>query len=108
MGILKDQKRTSWDQLKAKLSEVNVAQPGVPGSKEFDDYSAKLQKDRSERLKQQEDDTKRLLKHMNKGKGEKKKKKDKKEKKSGDLKRTADGAVLAGSSDDESAQEDCL
>merc|ERR1712050_722392 len=87
LDILKDQKRTSWDQLKAKLSEANVAQPGVPGSKEFDDYAAKLQKERSERLKSQEDDTKRLLKHMNKGKGDKKKKKDKKDKKSGGVKR---------------------
>lgn len=83
MDILKDQKRVSWDELKANLANKSTAQPGAPGSKEFDDYSAKLEKERTERLGQQEGDTKRLLKQMNKGKGDKdkKKKKDKEKKK---------------------------
>eukprot|EP00927_Polykrikos_kofoidii_P079093 TRINITY_DN75887_c0_g1_i1.p1 TRINITY_DN75887_c0_g1~~TRINITY_DN75887_c0_g1_i1.p1 ORF type:complete len:390 (-),score=108.90 TRINITY_DN75887_c0_g1_i1:65-1234(-) len=104
LDILKDQKRVSWDQLKKNLSEVSFAEKGVPGSKEFDDYAAKLDKDRKEKLGQQESDTKRLLKHMNKGKH----KKDKKKKKEKGIKRTADGAVLANSTDDESSGEDTL
>jgi len=105
MDIMKEQKRVSWDELKTRLAEANFKEAGVPGSSEFDNYSAKLEKTRNERLAQQEDDTKKALKAVNKGKKEKKKKKDKK---SG-LKRTADGAVLAQSSgESESEKEDAL
>ncbi|CAJ1386849.1 unnamed protein product [Effrenium voratum] len=106
MDIMKEQKRVSWDELKTRLAETNIKEAGVPGSNEFDDYAAKLEKTRNERLAQQEDDTKRALKVVNKSKKEKKEKK--KDKKSG-LKRTADGAVLAQSSgDSESEQDDAL
>lgn len=104
---LAQQKRVSWDELKRNLAEANWREEGVPGSRQFDDYSAKLEKNRNERLKQQEDDTKRLLKHMNKGKHHtKEKKKDKHPK---GAKRTADGAILAASDNDSSDdQEDAL
>merc|ERR1712217_366528 len=97
------QKRVSWDELKTKLAEAAWKEEGVPGSTSFDSYSAKLEKDRNERLQQQENETKKMLKRINKGKGQKK---DKKEKKQKGPKRTADGAVLANSSEDSSADED--
>eukprot|EP00913_Durusdinium_trenchii_P022101 g20768.t1 len=107
MDIMKEQKRVSWDELKNRLAEANWKEAGVPGSSEFDSYSAKLEKTRNERLAQQEDDTKKALKAVNKGKKEKKKEK-KKDKKSS-VKRTADGAVLAQSSgESESEKEDAL
>ncbi|CAE7302012.1 unnamed protein product [Symbiodinium natans] len=69
MDIMKEQKthgsnemRVSWDELKNKLAEANWKEAGVPGSNEFDDYAAKLEKTRNERLAQQEDDTKKALK----------------------------------------------
>lgn len=107
MDIMKEQKRVSWDELKTRLAEANWKEAGVPGSSEFDSYSAKLEKTRNERLAQQEDDTKKALKAVNKVKKEKKK--EKKEKKKSGPKRTADGAVLAQSSGElESEKEDAL
>lgn len=107
MDIMKEQKRVSWDELKTRLAEANWKEAGVPGSSEFDSYSAKLEKTRNERLAQQEDDTKKALKAVNKVKKEKKK--EKKEKKKSGPKRTADGAVLAQSSgESESEKEDAL
>merc|ERR1719265_557361 len=99
---LAQQKRVSWDELKRNLAEANWREEGVPGSRQFDDYSAKLEKNRTERLKQQEEDTKRLLKHMNKGRPHKKEKK--KDKHPKGAKRTADGAILAAS-DNESSDD---
>jgi len=107
MDFLSRQRRVSWDQLKDNLAQVQWKEEGVPGAKQFDDYSAKLEKTRNERLKQQEDDTKQTLKAMNRGKVVKKKKK--KDKKERTVKRTADGALLAGSSDDSSSDSnECL
>lgn len=108
MDGLAQQKRVSWDELKKQLAEANWKEQGVPGSKQFDEYSQKLEKDRNERLRQQEEETKKMLKKVNKERKGKKEKKDKKEKKSSGSKRTADGALVAQSSDDESGQEDCL
>merc|ERR1719510_1473767 len=107
MDHFAEQKRVSWDELKNRLAETAWKEEGVPGSTNFDAYAKKLEKDRNERLQDQEDQTKRLLKHVNKGKGYKKKK-DKKEKKHKGAKRTADGAILAGSSDESSNEEDAL
>merc|ERR1711957_448276 len=103
MDIMKDQKRVSWDELKNKLATANIREAGTPGSNEFDDYATKLEKTRNERLQQQEQTTKKALKAASKGKKDKKKKKDKK---AGGLKRTADGAVLAQSSGDESSEQE--
>merc|ERR1719221_444468 len=92
MDYMKDQKRITFDELKVKLSEVAWKEEGVPGSSSFDSYADKLEKNRNERLKQQEDETKKMLKQVNKGRGGKKeKKKDKKEKGEKGVKRTADG-----------------
>jgi len=105
------EKRVSWDELKAKLASKSNREEGVPGEKNFDAYSEKLEKERNERLQAQELDTKSTLKRMAAagGAAQKKYKKDKKSKKEKKgPKRTADGAVLAGSSDDESPDEDCL
>jgi len=108
MDYLNQQKRMSFDELKVKLAETSVREEGVPGSNQFDSYAEKLEKHRNERLKQQEDDTKQMLKTVNKGKGQKKDKKAKKDKKDKGVKRTADGAILGGSSDDSVSEEDCL
>lgn len=119
MDIMKEQKRVSWDELKTRLAEANWKEAGVPGSSEFDSYSAKLEKTRNERLAQQEDDTKKALKAVNKVKKEKKKEKKEKKKCVAEIhtfqgqlsgpKRTADGAVLAQSSgESESEKEDAL
>lgn len=99
------QKRVSWDELKSKLAEVAWKEDGVPGSNSFDSYSAKLEKSRNDKLQQQETETKKMLKAINRGKGLKKEKKDKKPK---GAKRTADGAVLANSSGSSSAEDDVL
>merc|ERR1711862_401998 len=113
MDHFAEQKRVSWDELKANLAKANLVEEGVPGSNQFDSYSAKLEKQRNERLQQQEAETKRMLKQINKGKVVKDKKEKKgKEKKGKDkekkVKKTADGAVLAASSDDSSEAEDVL
>lgn len=104
MDVYKEQKRVSWDELKNKLAEANWKEEGVPGSNAFEDYSQKLEKARNERLAAQEEETKRMLKQATKGK--KDKKKDKKEKKPKGPKRTADGAILAASSDDSQDEEE--
>eukprot|EP00405_Crypthecodinium_cohnii_P013758 CAMPEP_0206456716 /NCGR_PEP_ID=MMETSP0324_2-20121206/22536_1 /ASSEMBLY_ACC=CAM_ASM_000836 /TAXON_ID=2866 /ORGANISM="Crypthecodinium cohnii, Strain Seligo" /LENGTH=284 /DNA_ID=CAMNT_0053927709 /DNA_START=141 /DNA_END=995 /DNA_ORIENTATION=- len=98
MDHFAEQKRVSWDELKANLAKANLAEEGVPGSNQFDSYSAKLEKERNDRLQAQELETKKMLKHINKGKGvkDKKKKKDKKEKKA------------AASSDESSEADDAL
>jgi len=67
MDHLAQQKRVSWDELKKNLAEASWREEGVPGSKAFDNYSDKLEKDRTEMLRQQEDDMKRMLKRVNKG-----------------------------------------
>jgi len=107
MDIMAEQKRVSWDQLKQNLAQANYKEAGTPGSREFEDYSAKLEKTRNERLQQQEDSTKRLLKHMNKGRGHKKEKKEKKKGDKGD-KGDKRAAVDAGSSSDGGEDEDAL
>jgi len=111
MDILAEQTRVTWDELKANLASKSTREEGVPGSNEFDSFSAKLEKERNERLQVQEMETKKMLKTVNKGRGHKDKKKDKKDKKdkSKGPKRTADGAVFAQSSDDdEPSDEDLL
>merc|ERR1711971_933011 len=74
MDVFAEQKRQSWDDLKNNLSKGQWREEGVPGSNAFDDYAAKLEKTRNERLGQQESDTKKMLKAINKGKGNKEKK----------------------------------
>jgi len=83
MDVFAEQKRGSWDDLKNNMSKAAWREEGMPGGNAFDDYSAKLEKTRNERLGQQESDTKKMLKAINKGKGVKDKKKDKKDKKAG-------------------------
>jgi len=112
MDIYAQQKRVTFDELKTNLAKVAWKEAGVPGSSEFDSYSAKLEKERNERLQQQEDATKKMLKHINKGRGKEKKKKDKdkkdKKKEKKGPKTTAEGAVLANSSSSGSEEEDTL
>jgi len=104
---LATQKRVSWDELKERLAKAELRQEGVPGSRSFNDYSEKLERNRNELLQKQEMETKKLLKRAA-GVSEKKMKKIRKDMKEKVSKRTADGAVLANSDDSSSEQEDAL
>merc|ERR1719291_152458 len=100
---LASQKRVSWDELKEKLANANTRQEGMPGEKLFEASAAALEKNRNDRLQKQEEETKKMLKQASKVSEKKMKKLRKGMKKEGGLKRTADGAILANSDDDESS-----
>merc|ERR1712039_411506 len=91
------------------MGQETQKQEGVPGNKAFESEADKLEKNRNERLMAQEAETKKMLK-LAASKSDKKMKKMKKGmKKEGGLKRTADGAILAQSDDDDSSgKEDAL